>query len=138
MRKFIVNLAMKLQGIPYLWGGENPHQGFDCSGFVIWILQVFDRLPTGDWTADDLYKRFKSTVKPSKGDLVFYGSKDHICHIMMYIGKVGSIDNCIGASGGGIDCTTPQVATLKNAMVKIKPVKYRGDFVGYGSIGDVV
>ncbi|MBK8815747.1 MAG: C40 family peptidase [Methylococcaceae bacterium] len=30
----LIQYALSLQGIPYRYGKETPHEGFDCSGFV--------------------------------------------------------------------------------------------------------
>ena len=133
MRQYIVALAKKLQGIQYIWGGSNPSVGFDCSGFVIWILQTFDILPSGDWTAADLERVFVHTNEPDPGDLVFYG-QGHATHVMMYIGSMGGDPVCIGASGGDSSTLTEADAKIKGARVKIKDVHYRKDFRGYGKI----
>lgn len=131
LRKYIVNLALKLQGVPYIWGGDNPQYGFDCSGFVIWVLQVFEILPSGDWTANDLAKYFPATESPDLGDLVCYGpSEDSVTHIGLYIG--GSYT--VMATGGGSKTTTEEIARQTNAKVKIKPVAYRSDFLYFRSI----
>ena len=127
MRKYIIAIALKFQGIPYIWGGASP-SGFDCSGFVIWILQVFGLLPAGDWTAQGLSRSFDSTSSPLPGDLVFYGTdKDHIYHVMMYLGDNTTGQLVIGASGGDHTTTDVREARKKNAMVKIKPIDYRSD-----------
>lgn len=134
LRKFIINLALKMQGIPYIWGGNSPKTGFDCSGFIIWILQVFDVLPSGDWTADGLSKKLKNfdDVKDAfPGDLIFYG-KYKITHVMMYIGN----SMCIGASGGGPDTLNEQIAAIKGARVKVKRFDYRTDVKSFGRIID--
>jgi hypothetical protein len=135
MRKYILALANKLVGVPYIWGGCSPNVGFDCSGFVIWIFQVFDVLPSGDWVAHDLWKKYTQTDKPLIGDLVFYGTKKRITHVMMFAGVTDGTEMCVGATGGGSETTTVEEARKRNAMVKLKPVLYRNDFVGYGSIG---
>jgi len=138
IRQYIRNLAMKMQGVPYIWGGEHPWNGFDCSGFVIWVLQVFEVLPSGDWTADMLYDTFATTPDPKPGDLCFYGRVDRgdyiVTHVMMYIGHLDGYPYCVGASGGDSDCKTREDALQMNAMVKLKPVQYRKDFLGYCSI----
>jgi len=129
-RDYIVTLAQKFVGVPYIWGGSNPHIGFDCSGLMIWVLQVFGVLDSGDWTADGLSQLFeKRKADPwDRGDLVFYG-KGKITHVMMYIGEQNSIGMVVGASGGDSTTTTEAKAKLRNAMVKIKPVRYRSDLM---------
>jgi len=136
-REYIVALALKFQGTPYIWGGSVPYIGFDCSGFVIWVLQVFGILPPSDWTANGLSKLFPPTTTPKPGDLCFYGTESVIngtkaTHVMMYMGN----GMCVGASGGGSECTTVERARSKGAQVKVKPVKYRGDFLFYREIGN--
>ena len=34
----VVNTAQQYLGIPYVWGGETPGTGFDCSGFTSYVL----------------------------------------------------------------------------------------------------
>lgn len=132
MRDALKNLALKLVGCPYIWGGSNPWTGFDCSGFVVWIYQVFGILPSGDWTAQLLYFELVQRAKdspetPPPGDLAFYGKAgDAITHVMLTLGG----DLCVGASGGDHTTTTPDEARRRGAMVKVKPIRYRKDFFG--------
>ena len=35
----IVQTARAVTGTPYCWGGTNPSQGFDCSGYVLWVYK---------------------------------------------------------------------------------------------------
>jgi cell wall-associated NlpC family hydrolase len=137
-REFIVSLANKFIGIPYIWGGSNPHYGFDCSGFTIWILQVVNILGPGDWTADNLYKTFKEVHTPKIGDLVFYGTGKYASHVTIYVGTLNGVNMQIGASGGGSRTTTEEIAKSQNAMVKMKPVTYRSDLIGYRDISKKV
>ena len=132
MREHLVNLALKLVGCPYVWGGANPWTGFDCSGYVVWVYQVFGLLPSGDWTAQELYKHFLAKLPqysgPSVGgDLVFYGeSRERITHVMLNL----SPDLVVGASGGDHTTTTLEEARRRGAQVKVKPLHYRSDLVG--------
>ncbi len=131
MREHLVNLALKLQGCPYIWGGANPWTGFDCSGFVVWIYQVFGLLPSGDWTAQGLHDQLSRLTRDwphplEPGDLVFYGrDSEHITHVMLWLAD-GLV---VGASGGGHECTTVDEARRRGASVKVKPLRYRSDHV---------
>ena len=88
----IIGSAMKLKGVPYLWGGMSP-KGVDCSGLVRWsYLMIGILLPRnasqivhcGDEVALDQMQR---------GDLVFFGTpaKDgkpqRVTHIGIYLGN---------------------------------------------------
>ena len=132
MREHLVNLALKLVGCPYIWGGANPWTGFDCSGFIIWIYQVFGLLPSGDWTAEELYRGHSLCIRKSghsvlPGDLVAYGEKGgRIIHVMLALGN----NLVVGASGGDHTTTTEEAARRRGAQVKVKPLEYRQDFVG--------
>jgi len=129
MREHLVNLALKLVGCPYIWGGANPWIGFDCSGFIIWLYQVFGLLPSGDWTAHGLsgwflHRSAKANQNPSAGDLVFYGpAPTHLTHVMLALG--GGL--VVGASGGDHTTTTAEEARRRGAQVKVKPIGYRND-----------
>ena len=131
MREHLVNLALKLVGCPYIWGGTNPWVGFDCSGFVVWIYQVFGLLPSGDWTAQGLYNHFVAAgtnFEPmrDRGGLVFYGkSTRQITHVMVSVEP----RLVVGASGGDHTCLTLEDARRRGAQVKVKPTRYRNDVV---------
>ena len=73
----------------YRFGGTNPEQGFDCSGFVGWVYRGVLRteLPR---VADAMYKIDAprvSATKLSPGDLMFYRiSGGRVSHVTMYVG----------------------------------------------------
>jgi cell wall-associated NlpC family hydrolase len=79
-----VRAALSQLGVPYVWGGATPGQGFDCSGLTMWAYrQVGVNLPHygGDqWNAGIHVSR--SQLQP--GDLVFFYSDIH--HMGMYLG----------------------------------------------------
>src|SRR4030042_1482920 len=116
-------------GLPYLWGGDDPLAGFDCSGLVVEVLQAVGIIPNkSDYTAAALYERFdKGAVdRGYMGCLVFwYGSdkKEKIIHVEMMIDEF----HVVGASGGGSTTTTLADAISRNAFVKMRPLPYRGD-----------
>ncbi len=86
----VVDLARSQIGMPYVWGADDPHVGFDCSGLVEWVYaQVGVSLPRTAQAQFDATERVSSNdLHP--GDLVFfsatYPSVDPITHVGIYIG----------------------------------------------------
>jgi peptidoglycan DL-endopeptidase CwlO len=80
-----VDAAKSQLGVPYVWGGESPGVGFDCSGLVQWAWgQAGVRLPRTSG------EQFEATTPVSiadlePGDLLFYGP-DGADHVAMYVG----------------------------------------------------
>lgn len=88
IRQQIVTNAKKYLGTPYVWGGTTP-KGFDCSGFVQYVMkQSGISLPR---TTTEQYKIgtyvSKSNLQP--GDLVFLQNtyREGISHVGIYIGN---------------------------------------------------
>jgi peptidoglycan DL-endopeptidase CwlO len=79
----VVAIAMQYLGIPYVWGGASPSQGFDCSGLTMYVYaQIGISLP--HYAA----AQYQMGVAVSKdqlqpGDLVFFRA---LGHMGMYIG----------------------------------------------------
>jgi hypothetical protein len=116
--------AQLFVGLPYLWGGDDPMGGFDCSGLVCEVLQSVGILKHGsDFTAEMLYQKFKKNLRaePSEGCLVFWGAPKKT-HIEMVIFKNDTLCQLIGASGGGSATTNLEMAKKSNAYVKIRPL----------------
>ena len=116
-------------GLPYKWGGNDPMEGFDCSGLIHEVLQAVGLEQRGfDCTAADLYRRFKpKTVKRGyTGCLVFWyvisDGREKVIHVEMMIDDKFSI----GASGGGAGTQTVDDAMRDNAFIKMNPIDYRG------------
>ncbi|WP_414039895.1 C40 family peptidase [Acidithiobacillus sp. M4-SHS-6] len=78
--------ALKFIGAPYRWGGMSP-SGFDCSGFVKYILAKFGiRVPRTSYAqAAELRRVSRENLKP--GDLVFFDTMHRpYSHVGIYIG----------------------------------------------------
>lgn len=134
-RGYLVGVADKVAwqflGLPYRWGGDDPMQGFDCSGFVIEILKSVGLLPRGvDTTAHGLWQMFsnREVVVPIPGCLVFwYRSDGRIVHVEYCIDGEFSI----GASGGGSATVTVEDAIQRNAYIKVRPFRSRLHIKGF-------
>lgn len=83
----IVALAKQNLGVPYKWGGTTP-SGFDCSGFVYYVLNTLGIKVSR--TLSSMYAQgtevSKSNLKP--GDVVFFKNtyKSGLSHVGIYVG----------------------------------------------------
>jgi len=95
-------------GIKYLWGGNNPIEGFDCSGLALEYLRSLG-IDLKDMTAQEIYNYYQLNGHISglkKGSLLFFGKdRDNITHIAIALNGLQMIE-----SGGGNRRTT---TTLK-------------------------
>ena len=84
----ILSEARKYLGTPYVYGGASP-AGFDCSGFVYYVLKTLGFSPYR--TPADQYKQGsfvdKASLKP--GDIVFFANTygSGISHVGIYAGN---------------------------------------------------
>lgn len=89
--KIMRNLQRQL-GKPYVWGGESPEEGFDCSGLVYYAFnsQLAAKLPR---TADEMfrYRRARHVADNDlrRGDLLFFQIHSHgkADHMGVYLGN---------------------------------------------------
>ena len=114
--------------MPYYWGGDDPMQGFDCSGTVVEGLKGVGILPkVGDWAARNLAKMFPEVYAPKKGCLVFFGAPDDITHVGICLDSKLMIE----AGGGGRDTKDLETAIQRNAFIRMRPIKSRSDIVKF-------
>lgn len=89
LRSQVVNYALQFVGGRYVWGGNDPHTGADCSGFVKYVLSHVAGvgLPRTSREQAKTGRSIKSSeMRP--GDLIFYtNSKGTVNHVAMYIGN---------------------------------------------------
>jgi cell wall-associated NlpC family hydrolase len=124
-RSEVVAVTLDYLGIPYLWGGEHPQTGLDCSGFV---QLVYKR--AGLYLPRVAAEQFQATrlVSPEEvlpGDLIFYsmhrpGSRK-VDHVGIYMGK-GYFVHASVSNGIHIEPITK--AFFLDRLVAIR--KYRG------------
>ncbi len=89
LRTKVVNYGLQFVGNRYVWGGNDPHTGADCSGFVRYVLRNVAgvNLPrTSREQAKTGRAITSSEMRP--GDLIFYAnSRGVVNHVAMYIGN---------------------------------------------------
>jgi len=99
--------AEKEIGVPYVWGGETPGVGFDCSGLVQWAWSnagiSIPRTTETQWP--DMLHVTLTDLQP--GDLLFYYNLDgdhEVDHVVMYVGSgPWGVDTTIAAAHTGTD-----------------------------------
>jgi cell wall-associated NlpC family hydrolase len=73
-----VSAAETQLGVPYVWGGEQPGKGFDCSGLVQWAYARagvnLPRTSEAQWSA--LQNRAIPLNAVQEGDLIFTAGSD--------------------------------------------------------------
>ncbi|HVS58594.1 MAG TPA: NlpC/P60 family protein [Candidatus Saccharimonadales bacterium] len=87
-----VQAALGQVGKPYVWGGQSPFKGFDCSGLVLWALAQAG-IDYPDMTAADEYNLGPHVPADQlqRGDLVFWANDTSdpstIHHVAIYLGN---------------------------------------------------
>lgn len=120
--------ALSMLGTPYRYGGNCVIHGLDCSGLVCEILRAAGELKAHeDLTAQQLYDRYENTGTGfQQGGLAFYGpSVLKVTHVAWVIDSEFMIE----AGGGDSSTSTLDKANSQNAVVRIRPIKYRKDFL---------
>jgi hypothetical protein len=128
--EFFKLYLMALVGTPYRIGGDDPILGFDCSGLAGEVMRSVGALPHGPkMNAQQLADLFGAKGKVGEygiGALSFYGADmKHITHVGVCLDD----ELMIEAGGGHADTTTLEKAADTNAFVKMRPIRYRKDFL---------
>ena len=124
--------ALRFVGTNYKWGGDDPLDGYDCSGFAQELLYAFNGHPKPgtDLTAQAMYYELEMRGEVSDafeiGALAFYGKgKDKISHV----GIIIDANQIIEAGGGGSRTTDKKSAARDNAYIRLRPLKRRKDLI---------
>ncbi len=112
-----VSWALSQIGTPYVWGGETPGVGFDCSGLVQAAYAVAGlSLPR---VAQDQYNtspKLAPGAVLAPGDLVFFGgTPDSIDHVGLYVGVVNGQNVMVDAPYTGADVRAEAFPTTVGA-----------------------
>jgi len=125
-RYFALWYAARFIGKPYLWGGDDPVGGFDCSGFISEICRAFGIISVhARYSAAGLFdhlmkNKFRLLPGPERGCLVFWRSRQGVVsHVELAISK----KYAIGAFGGDSTTDGLEDAMEANAFVGVRPIK---------------
>lgn len=98
----VLRTADAYVGTRYVWGGNTPNQGFDCSGFTKYVFAKYgvglprvarDQARTGRSVAADF-----GSLRP--GDLLFFAERGSaVSHVAIYVGD-GHIIHSASSVGG--------------------------------------
>ncbi len=89
----MIREAEKYLGYPYVWGGDSPSTGFDCSGFVSWVINhCGNGWNVGRQTAEGLRNccAYVSPADARPGDLIFFQGTYQTpgaSHVGIYVGS---------------------------------------------------
>lgn len=87
-RDSLVRLARAQLGRRYVYGGDRPDRGFDCSGLVRYVAQLVGlRLPRTA-ALQALLGRPIDVAALQPGDLLFFGTAaGRVTHVGLYVGN---------------------------------------------------
>ena len=89
----LLNEADRYVGYPYTWGGSSPETGFDCSGFVCFVLADSGYADMPRTTAQGICNRCRRITpqEAEPGDIIFftgtYNSGNPVSHVGIYCGN---------------------------------------------------
>ena len=125
-------IAFSCLNVPYIWGGQNPLEGMDCSGFCLHLLKSLGLWKDGDTTAQGIYNflsKKANRVEPQEGAFLFFGkSSFEIMHIAYAIDDKRMIE-----AHGDRTCLNVDLAKVwrnhEGAFIRVSPINKRIDLV---------
>ncbi len=113
LRAAIVTSASYYIGNAYVYGGNNPNTGVDCSGFTKYILGNVAGVYLNRTAAEQAHQGRAVAVQEARpGDLVFYSNGSNINHVAIYAGD-----------GQVVHASNERVGIVRSNMYYRTPVK---------------
>lgn len=112
----VVETAMQYLGVPYVWGGNDPATGLDCSGFTKLVYgQHGVTLPRVSTDQARTGTPVASLAEAKPGDLLAFGSP--VDHVAIYLGD----NRMIHAAGRGKGVRIDDVYRTPTAIRRVLP-----------------
>ena len=113
-------VAQRTQGIPYLYGGDDPRRGIDCSAYVRWVMwHAGFRLPR---TSREQFQATAPANHYHPGYLLFFSeSRREIDHVAIYIGR----GYMVHASGKHGRVVVEPVMRYRDILVAVRAPRLR-------------
>lgn len=128
-RSMFQQASLAFLNLPYIWGGDDPIIGYDCSGLAQELFAMVGLDPKGDQTAQGLFDHFKAQSGEGPrdtGTLLFFGhNSSSITHVAIMLDS----ETLIEAGGGGSKTHTAEDAAKQNAFIRLRPFGHRADLV---------
>ncbi len=89
-RMGLMQASLDYLAIPYLWGGQNPQMGLDCSAFVQLLYRKAGLSLPRVSTEQYQVTQYLGPDETLPGDLVFFAMKSTwkgVDHVGLYLGK---------------------------------------------------
>jgi cell wall-associated NlpC family hydrolase len=127
LRQNIIGYAQNFLGLHYRSGGRTPRTGFDCSGFVGYILNEYKVKVSGGASTLATKGRKISLADARPGDLVFFGRKKRISHVAFVLESTPEGVVCVHStsSRGIIIENVSQSDYWKNKILFAKDLVHR-------------
>ena len=88
LREQVVEYALSFVGNPYVYGGNDPNTGVDCSGFTRYVMENAAGVELSRTSVSQASEGRQVSVEDMKpGDLLFYNRGSGIGHVGIYIGN---------------------------------------------------
>jgi cell wall-associated NlpC family hydrolase len=150
LKRAVLGFALRYAGAPYVWGGTSPNPqmfgsahvagGFDCSGFVWWVMKLQSYTAGGNtWSGAKAIGDLRTTYDMSKavkvanripraalhpGDILFWSSTPNgvhtswqtIYHTGIYLGNGWTINSHGSGDGVTLDYMGPGAGWYHDAF----------------------
>ena len=116
--------AIGLVGTPYVWGGNTPASGFDCSGLIGFVYQDVAgiRLPRTTQQMMQMQGQKVARSQLQSGDIVFFATagRGQVSHAGIYVGEGRFVH--APSSGGTVRLDSVNATYWNKAYLQAKRV----------------